>query len=272
MIKQVKGIEGGLATSDVNPQDWTLTASGPTDGVTGVTDADEITEAAVAPGEYVLTEQATGEGPANAYDKLGNWSCVINDGSPFDLLEDSTVKVGPGESVVCTVTNQAAEITILKKAEGPLSAEDFVVSAVASSHGLPGLDEAAGSLIPSAENSLIVKPGEKYTASESLASGASAAYLQRAFERYTESDDDACPKVPTDKSLESDDCWVATEQDEVSAAQGDREFYRFVNFQPEGPKLPMTGGQSAALFTAIGLVVLGGAGGAAAIARRRRTS
>ncbi|MFF2453200.1 VWA domain-containing protein [Isoptericola sp. NPDC058082] len=92
LVKEVVNDDGGTA----EPEDWTLAADGPTP-VTGVTGADEVTGAEVAPGDYALSE----DGPAG-YTSLG-WTCAA-EGDPL-AVEDDTVTLTGGTVVTCTVAN-----------------------------------------------------------------------------------------------------------------------------------------------------------------------
>ncbi|MEV7973520.1 hypothetical protein [Cellulomonas sp. NPDC089187] len=95
LVKQVINDAGGTATA----RDWTLSATGPTPGISGVTDAPEVTLAPVDPGTYTLAES----GPAG-YTAQG-WVCVDrNDGSEL-AVDGDTVTIGDRGDVVCTVTN-----------------------------------------------------------------------------------------------------------------------------------------------------------------------
>jgi fimbrial isopeptide formation D2 family protein len=101
LVKTVTNDDGGTAT----PADWTLTADGPTDGVTGVTGDPEITDRPVEIGEYDLSES---DGPAGY--APGPWSCT------GDGLEGSTVAIALGDDVTCTIDNddQPATLTLVK--------------------------------------------------------------------------------------------------------------------------------------------------------------
>ena len=81
LIKTVTNDNGGTAL----PTDWTLTATGPTTGVTGTTGSPAVTNAVVSAGTYTLAESA---GPAGY--APGAWTCTGG------TLTDSTVTVVPG--------------------------------------------------------------------------------------------------------------------------------------------------------------------------------
>lgn len=89
LVKTITNDNRGTAA----PTDWTLTAAGPVT-VAGPVGDPAVTKAAVAAGEYGLSES---EGPGGY--TAGDWSC---DGG---TLTDSTVTLGVGEDVTCTLNN-----------------------------------------------------------------------------------------------------------------------------------------------------------------------
>ncbi|MCE1177668.1 MAG: DUF11 domain-containing protein, partial [Micrococcales bacterium] len=102
---------GGTAAAT----DWTLTATGPTSGVSGATGSDAVTGALVKPGDYDLSESAALPGYTNGT----TWACTGTDaaGAAFTpTLTGSTVTVHEGASVTCTITNddKPAHLTLLK--------------------------------------------------------------------------------------------------------------------------------------------------------------
>ena len=90
LVKTVVNDNGGTAV----PTDWTLSATGPTTGITGAVGAAAVTDVPVEIGSYDLAESG---GPTGY--TAGDWSCT--GGS----LTDSTVSVGLGDEVTCTITN-----------------------------------------------------------------------------------------------------------------------------------------------------------------------
>ena len=104
LIKTVDNDNGG----DANETDWTLTATGPTPGVTGTTGSDAVTDAEVSAGSYDLTESG---GPAGY--TAGDWSCTGG------ALTGATVVVPTGGDVECRINNndQPAELTLVKVVE-----------------------------------------------------------------------------------------------------------------------------------------------------------
>ena len=93
--------------------DWTLTADGPTDGVSGVEGDPSITNTPVNPGNYTLTE--TG-GPAG-YTATA-WTCQNAAGDPVTVT-DATIPVALGDNLTCTITNNdiAPEWTVAKSSD-----------------------------------------------------------------------------------------------------------------------------------------------------------
>ncbi|MGN7221466.1 collagen-binding domain-containing protein [Curtobacterium flaccumfaciens] len=88
LVKQVVG-------GDADPDDWTLTATGPTT-VSGTSGSDAVTGRPVPPGDYALTES----GGPDGYE-AGDWTCT---GAP---VTDGVVTVADGDDVVCTIVNTA---------------------------------------------------------------------------------------------------------------------------------------------------------------------
>ena len=101
LIKTVTNDNGGTAV----PTAWTLSAAGPTTGITGATGASTVTDVAVAPGAYALAESNGPDGYA-----AGAWSCT--DGT----LSGSTVTLALGQNATCTLANndQPASLTLVK--------------------------------------------------------------------------------------------------------------------------------------------------------------
>lgn len=190
---------------------------------------------------------------------------------------EGTVADDADAKVRCEVTNQAAELTILKKTEGEgAEPSDFTVKAIPTDTelegGLPSL-EAAGSAEVSGANTLIVLPGHDYELSEV----GDAAFLFKSFEKYVPSaDQTGTPKCPVlDGTVTPPHgegaCWetvasecgdgvacagtTVTADEPVSVAQGERAIYRFTNVTPEGPDLPVTGGRTATWFFVLAGVV-----------------
>ena len=101
LVKQVVNDDGGTALAT----DWTLSAAGPTPGVTGPTGDPAVTAAPVSAGSYVLSESTIPGYVASP------WSCVGGTAS------GSTVTLALGESATCTITNDdvPASLTLVKQ-------------------------------------------------------------------------------------------------------------------------------------------------------------
>lgn len=283
LVKNVVNPDG-VVTAVGGPADWTLTATSSTTGVgpfSGRASPENLGELSgsveliVPVGEYTLSEAADDD---LAYDPAvyvpSEWSCSVNG---LDAEDGDTVTLADGQSAACEITNSTAELTVLKLAEGALTAGQFQVSATGPEElELPVLRNATGSATASDANSILVRPGAEYALSEAAKDGSTPAYVQRAFEKYVPSEDQTgtpeCPATPTPTSFADPACWTAenVSADSVAVAAGERGIYRFVNYTPEAPTLPMTGGQGAAMFAILGGGLLLGATGLVALARRRR--
>ncbi|MFD6166649.1 VWA domain-containing protein [Oerskovia sp. NPDC060287] len=101
----VKDVDNGTTGGTYEPSDWTLTAAGPTTGVSGASGSDAVTSAPVAIGDYALSE----EGPAGY--TAGAWTCTGG------ALTGSTVNVPLGADVTCTILNTAQQpsLTLVKE-------------------------------------------------------------------------------------------------------------------------------------------------------------
>ncbi|RDZ26335.1 hypothetical protein DX914_15120, partial [Lysobacter silvisoli] len=101
LLKTVVNDNGGTAVDTA----WTLTATGPTTGVTGTEGQAAITNRAVSAGTYTLTEAG---GPAGY--TAGAWTCTAG------TLTGNSLVLANGQTASCTITNddQAATLTLLK--------------------------------------------------------------------------------------------------------------------------------------------------------------
>ena len=101
LFKTVTNNNGGTAL----PTDWTLSAAGPTTGISGPTGSGAVTSVPVNPGQYALAESGGPTGYA-----AGPWSCTgaTNAVSP--------VTIALGQTVVCTIDNddQPSQLTLVK--------------------------------------------------------------------------------------------------------------------------------------------------------------
>ncbi|MGH1563479.1 hypothetical protein [Mumia sp. DW29H23] len=105
LVKVVDTTGGGTA----EPDDWTLSASGPTD-LSGTSGSREVTAATVDPGDYTLAESG---GPVGY--EASDWQCEA-DGEPREVV-GATVAIADPEIVVCTITNtfQPASVVVEKR-------------------------------------------------------------------------------------------------------------------------------------------------------------
>ncbi len=101
LVKTVTKDNGGTAV----PTDWTLTAAGPTAGITGASGGGSVTNVPVNPGTYALSESG---GPAGY--TAGAWSCTAG------TLTGSSVALQLGQNATCTINNndQPATLTLVK--------------------------------------------------------------------------------------------------------------------------------------------------------------
>ncbi|TFV95369.1 collagen-binding domain-containing protein [Leifsonia flava] len=144
----VKVVEGG----DADAGDWELSAAGPTP-ITGASGEEAVTDAAVDPGDYTLSESG---GPGDYI--AGDWIC---DGAE---VVDGVVSIEAGDDVTCTIVNTFdpvdPKLTLIKIVSGgTASPTDWVLSAA----GPTPITGATGS---TAVTSAEVLPGD-YVLSES---------------------------------------------------------------------------------------------------------
>ncbi|KRC42074.1 hypothetical protein ASE15_19060 [Oerskovia sp. Root22] len=101
----VKDVENGTTGGAYEPSDWTLSAAGPTTGVSGASGTEAVTSAPVAIGDYELSE----EGPAGY--TPGAWTCTGGE------VTGGTVTVPLGADVTCTILNTAQQpsLTLVKQ-------------------------------------------------------------------------------------------------------------------------------------------------------------
>ncbi len=95
LAKTVVNSHGGTEPATA----WTLSADGPTAGVSGPTGDPKVTGAVVLPGSYQLAEQ----GPAG-YDASG-WDCRAAGGAAVPVTDDR-VSLVAGSDVTCAITNR----------------------------------------------------------------------------------------------------------------------------------------------------------------------
>jgi len=89
LVKEVVNDDGGTATVE----DWTLFAHG-TSTISGTSGSEDVTDVALAPGTYTLSES----GDVDGYE-AGEWSCEGG------VLEGDELTIALGDDVVCTIVN-----------------------------------------------------------------------------------------------------------------------------------------------------------------------
>ncbi|MFT0847870.1 SpaA isopeptide-forming pilin-related protein [Actinomycetaceae bacterium L2_0104] len=95
LVKRVDNRHGGTGAI----ADWTLSATGETAGVDGITGDAGVTNKTVAPGKYTLSESGPGGYDASA------WKCVDTKTGRDIAVVKSSVDLADGDSAVCTITN-----------------------------------------------------------------------------------------------------------------------------------------------------------------------
>ena len=110
-LELVKEVDNGDTGADAEPTDWTLTADGPGDPLSGE-GGFEPTKVEV--GDYDLSESGDPAG-SDAY-TASDWECVDADGDPAEMVDEDTVELEVGDDVTCTITNSAVmpELTLVK--------------------------------------------------------------------------------------------------------------------------------------------------------------
>lgn len=93
LINEVTNDNGGTAL----PTAWTLIASGTVDRISGVMGSSAVTQAAVTPGTYALSES---DGPSDYV--TSEFSCVKNGSTP---VAGNTIMLAAGDSATCTIMN-----------------------------------------------------------------------------------------------------------------------------------------------------------------------
>lgn len=144
----VKVVDGGPAS----PDDWTLSADGPTP-ITGSSGDAAVTDAVATAGDYTLGESG---GPAGY--TSGDWSCV------GATVVGGVVTLAAGDDATCTIVNTFAagdpKLTLVKVVKGGTATPtDWVLSAT----GTTPITGVTGSVAVTVAE---VLPGE-YTLSES---------------------------------------------------------------------------------------------------------
>lgn len=168
-LELVKSVNGGPE----QPSSWDLTATGPT---SFTVDSGDVTD--VTPGkDYALSEAGKAESPnTNVYVQVGDWSCSLDGGA---AASGSTTNVPLGHSMVCTVTNQTAQLTLLKQVEGDASPSDFDLTATPTGD-TRGVTPTTvdGAVAPNDDNTFAIRPGLTYNLTEDGPDGYSQQSLQ----------------------------------------------------------------------------------------------
>ncbi|WP_285726134.1 hypothetical protein [Psychromicrobium xiongbiense] len=202
---------------------WTLSATGPAGTLAGPNGASgtSAATAALTPGaSYALAESG---GPNVYVPTAAGWQCVASTGTVTPA--GGAVSLAYGQSATCTITNTTAQITVLKHISGTgLTASQFTLKLVPSDNTLPAQNSIAGSETTAAANTFEVKPGTKYTLSETSVA-ANLPYLALGLQ------------ISTDGTT-----WTDVASTDVTVPAGQHVYYRFVNQSVPAPMLPLTGG------------------------------
>ena len=118
----VKHVDNGDTGSTAVPADFTLTATGGTDTVTGPGGSDQIVAQVVTPDTYALSET---ENPQYAFSQ---WQCTV-DGVVQEPA--ASVDVGLGQNATCEITNTAIPGTwTVTKSSDPVSGSTVLPGSV----------------------------------------------------------------------------------------------------------------------------------------------
>lgn len=131
LAKTVVNDNGGTAADTA----WTLTATGPTAGVTGTEGQAAITNKVVTAGTYNLSESSV-----TGYTNGTTWSC-----SAGTMVDGDTVTLAANNVATCTITNNdnPATLTLVKnKVGGPAANTAWTLSADSSSTDISGVTGA----------------------------------------------------------------------------------------------------------------------------------
>ncbi|WP_350348514.1 hypothetical protein ABIQ69_00890 [Agromyces sp. G08B096] len=132
LVKEVTGPAG--APLD-DPAAWTLTADGPTAGISGASGSHEVSHVGVAPGTYELAE----DGPAGY--AAGEWTCVDHvSGQPVPVTAGA-VEVAGAVDVVCTIVNDftGGWLTLEKVVVGAQPPTAWTLSATSTDDSIAGV-------------------------------------------------------------------------------------------------------------------------------------
>ena len=235
--------------------EWTLSATSGEDGISGVTQTAPVTSAVVQPGEWTLVESVTDSTNTVAKDGY-DWTSLVCVDAEDEQIEAVTkdqpkLQVAAGDDITCTFTNTAGpgSVTWQKTDESgtALGGSEWTLK------GPNGVDytefvtqDTAGTFTVSTE-----LPWGSYVLTE-VEAPAGYELQEEPITFYIGPDADANGVfVEGAFHLASD----------LGAQK---------NVQREGPALPLTGGQSAAMFAVLGLALAGAACGAAVFVWNRR--
>ncbi|WP_436045571.1 DUF6923 family protein [Pseudoxanthomonas sp. LjRoot143] len=157
LIKTVTNDDGGTQS----PAAWTLSAAGPTP-ISGTTGSVAVTNAAVNPGTYTLSESAFPSGySATPY------SCAINGGVP---VSGNSITLAAGDNAVCRIHNddtgvagQPAACGITSHSGASGASFSFGPGGVNASATLTNITFDAGSTAGGSINRFVDSTGRAYT-------------------------------------------------------------------------------------------------------------
>jgi hypothetical protein len=135
LVKTLTLDQGGTAVVT----DWTLSATGSVDTITGVSGSPAVTGASVSADTYVLAEA---NGPTGY--TAGAWVCT-----GATSQNGNSVVIGAGETVVCTINNddEPATLTLVKTVtndnEGEAVATEWTLSATGNPSSISGVTGSA---------------------------------------------------------------------------------------------------------------------------------
>lgn len=240
--------EVGFGTAD--PDQWTLSATGPTAG--GPSGASGVSALVQASAPYALTQAG---GPAT-YTPRGPWVCLDADTNTPVALESGSVRVPLGTHLECTVVQSTAQLILLKSVVndngGTLTSGAFRLTADPAHPDLTATT-VDGDTEVTALNTFEVRPDHAYALSEDMGD---YAYLGQSIERYVG------PTGATSAQLADAGNWQPLDPAQAAAVTvpiGERGIYRFVNDDAPALTLPLTGGIGADtyLFGGAGLLLFG---------------
>lgn len=234
----VKEVEFG----ERQPEDWSLSATGPADALPGHQDEETGTTLPVSAGvPYALSEA----GPSEYVATADGWQCL--DTRTGDAVETTkgAVTLRRGQDVTCTVTNTTAKLTLLKSVEGGDAApQDWTLSAAPARNDLGlNLRSTPGSSDPEEAETWEVRPDQAYV----LAEEPTAAVAQDAYQLDR-----------VEMSLDGGRTWQRVEDPEeaITVPAGTHALYRFVNQRTPSMSVPLTGGTGRDAYLVAGVAAL----------------